>query len=136
MNLQTLILELAPRHSARDRVPVIGEGSHPSVIAFDSGGMLVWAGASEHTIYRDPCVNHAFRAWHDAAHIAGGFGFTLEGERAACEYQIAEALRRYPRIAPRVLGLIRAEVIGQAEYYATHGEFPIDQEAFIREYLK
>jgi hypothetical protein len=136
MNLQTAILALAPRHRATPRVPVLGAGNAPEEITFDSdGAMLVWDGASEATIYRDPKVNHAFRAWHDAQHIRARAGFTLAGERIACERQCRELQTRFPGVPERVLRLIRAEVIGQAEYFAQHGSFPIDQAKFIEEYL-
>jgi hypothetical protein len=136
MNLQTAILSLAPRHHATPNVPELGVGNAPEQIAFDADGtMLVFDGASEQTIYGDARVNHAFRAWHDAQHIRARAGFTLAGERLACEMQCRDLQRAFPSVPESVLRLIRAEVIGQAEYFARHGAFPIDQAKFIEEYL-
>lgn len=135
MNLQTLILELAPKHVAQARVPILSAGNRSEDIAVSSEGLLVWEGASDATIYCDPRVNHAFRAWHDACHIAGKLGFTLADERRACELQVLQARIRYPSIPRRVVELIQAEVIGQAEYFDAAGEFPRDQKAFIEAYI-
>ena len=136
MNLQSLILELAPRHEARARVPILSAGNRSEHIAIaGDGSLLIWEGASDATIYRDARVNHAFRAWHDAMHIAGNLGFTLADEIAACELQIRDARLRYPQIPSSVIALIRAEVIGQAQYFEAHGEFPLDQKQFIETYI-
>jgi hypothetical protein len=130
-------LELAPLHRAAARVPLIDATCSPDAIAFDGDGRLVvFDGASDHTIYKCPRVNHAFRAWHDAQHIVQRVGFDLAGERAACEGQIRELLARYPSAPREVIALIRAEVIGQAEHFAAFGEFPVDQAAFITTYLE
>lgn len=130
-DLNSLVLAFAPPHDARATAPA----SLPELMAHASlgGSLAVWDGASECTIYGDARVNHAFRAWHDAAHIAGGFGFTLEGERAACEYQIAQARAVFPRLPEWIVRALRAEVTGQAEYFAAHGTFPADQIAFFSE---
>lgn len=54
----------------------------------DAGGrMLVYSGGSEQTIYGDPEVNFAFRAWHDWCHWQGRYDFSHEGEHAACAMQ-------------------------------------------------
>lgn len=136
MNLQTLILTLAPQHAARSRVPNASGRYDPAMIAHDSAGMLVYDGASDATIYECPKVNHAFRAWHDACHIMGQCDFTLAGERAACAIQIRQARLAFPSIPASVLALIRAEVIGQAEHFERHGSFPVNQAAFIRDYMR
>ena len=142
MNLQTLITTLAPKHRASERGPVLA-GAHflrcdpRQAIAFDpDGSMLVWDGASDRTIYWDAAVNHAFRAWHDACHIAGRFGFNLDGERAACELQIVQARLAFPSIPLSIIATIRAEVVGQAEYFAAHGCFPLDQRKFVAQYIR
>ena len=123
-HLNQAILSLAPAFDARDHAPA----SFSELRQCER--MVVWAGASERTIYRDPRVNWAFRAWHDAAHLAIDAPFTLAGERAACEYQIAELLRAFPCAPASAVHLIRREVIGQAEHFAATGQFPADQIAF------
>ena len=129
-DLNQIILSLAPAYEARDVAPA----TYAELVT--APRLIVWSGASEGTIYRDARVNHAFRAWHDAAHIAGGFAFDLDGERAACEYQIAQMRRALPLVPDLFARVIRAEVIGQAEYFATHGAFPSNQAAFIAAYLR
>lgn len=136
MNIQQAILALAPPHIARARVPLIGATSPWHSVPRDAHGIIVWDGASETTIYGDARINHAFRAWHDACHLSARAGFTLAGERHACNAQIAELLARYPSAPQSAIGLIRAEVIGQAEHFAAHGFFPVDQSAFISDYIR
>lgn len=128
-DLNRLVLSMAPLFDARPLAPAtLGE-----LMSLD-GPLVVWDGASDQTIYCDARVNHAFRAWHDAAHIAGRFPFTLEGERAACEYQIREARTMFPRLPESLAAAICAEVIGQAEHFATYGMFPANQAQFHSEY--
>jgi hypothetical protein len=91
--------------------------------------LIVWAGASDGTIYGDPRVNWMFRAWHDACHIILNAPFTLDGERYVAKYQ-AGCLGD---LAGRI---VIAEVAGQAEHYALTGSFPINQVKFVTDYLK
>lgn len=104
-----------------------------------TGRMLVWGGASDHTIFDDAGVNHAFRAWHDLHHWKGQFAFDPVGERLTASCQIADILKLYGR-DPRALHMCRlidAEVCGQVAYALAHdGAFPTDQAAFIRSYLE
>lgn len=109
-DLNQAILLLAPVFNVSDRAP-----STFADIMRQGDPLTVWSGASDGTIYADPAVNWAFRAWHDATHIAGRYDFTLAGETATCEAQI------------------RAEIVGQAQYAAAHGHFPVDQAAFVQE---
>jgi hypothetical protein len=135
--LNRVILELAPRHVARAYSLNADANTAPEALAqmFTGDGFLVFDGGSDATIYADPRVNFAFRAWHDMHHIKAARGFTLPAERDVCESQLRELVAAYPR-APRAwLDLIRAEIIGQAEHFARFGEFPIDQAAFIRDYI-
>jgi hypothetical protein len=91
---------------------------------------VIWAGASDKTIYNDAGVNHAFRAWHDSLHIKLNAPFTLDGELMVAKAQCLELG------STELSKFIMAEVMGQAEYFAKHGEFPIDQVTFIKQYLK
>jgi hypothetical protein len=126
--LNQAILALAPPFEARPIAPA----GLADLTALPH--MIVWDGASDATIYGDARVNHAFRAWHDACHVDGQFPLTLAGERAACEFQIGTLLKRFPLAPARWLHIIRAEIVGQAEHYAVHGEFPADQAAFFATY--
>lgn len=139
MTPQAIILSLAPRHVALagswEGFNVTGATPIGLFAAriHARGVMTVWEGASDKTIWRDARVNHAFRAWHDQCHIRVNAGFTLAGERLACEEQIRELMAAYPR-AHSMAALIRAEVIGQAEHFARTGIFPEDQIAFHAAY--
>ena len=98
------------------------------LIENSQGTLTVWAGASDNTIYGDPTVNHAFRAWHDHIHLRYGLGFTIPEEIEVAKIQAS--------ILPDRLGdIILAEVAGQANYLKEHGHFPEDQKAFINQYL-
>lgn len=133
-DLNRAILLLAPMHAAQARAP----SSLREVMAAQQScaAIPIWDGASHATIYRDARVNHAFRAWHDATHasLPDAHAFTLDGERLTCEAQCRQLLNLWPQAAP-LAAVVRAEVIGQAEYFAAFGAFPTDQAAFIETYL-
>lgn len=100
-----------------------------------NGACEVWDGASEGTIWGEPAVNYAFRAWHDAVHLKTGAAFTLAGEIAVAHAQIAEIFRLYRRekaLASALAFAVAAEVIGQASYFEKNGQFPDDQIYFAR----
>lgn len=124
--LNRKILKLAPKFEAKDMAP----HSYETLKLASVSGLVVWAGASEGTIYGCPTVNHAFRAWHDSLHLKLNAPFTLEGEA------------RVAREQARILGgdvhgaVILGEIVGQAEHFAKFGEFPTDQMAFMLQYLK
>ncbi len=104
----------------------------------DAGGrMIVYSGGSERTIYGDPEVNFAFRAWHDWCHWRGRYDFSHEGERAACAMQGDHLIARYGESSEtrRWRRILQAEIIGQREYFDRHGTFPEDQRAFVAAYL-
>lgn len=134
-DLNRIVLEFAPAFIACGVVPEFDPSTPADALRqlVTGDGLKVWAGASAGTIYGDARVNHAFRAWHDRCHLASGAAFTLEAEHVVCEYQVRELLTRYPG-ALDVARLIRAEIIGQAEHYAAHGAFPVDQFAFFNSY--
>jgi hypothetical protein len=50
--------------------------------------ICVFDGGSDHTIFADPEVNHAFRAWHDWVHVKHGYDFSMNGEVLTCSQQI------------------------------------------------
>lgn len=96
----------------------------------NTGSLVVFAGASDSTIYGDPYVNWCFRAFHDYLHISMNAEFSLEGE-------ILVAREHARLIGSDGLGdILMAEVKGQVEYFAKHGAFPVNQYEFIAGYLK
>jgi hypothetical protein len=124
--LNSRILKLAPKHMVSDNAPY----SFETLSASSPSGLVVWSGASDKTIYGDPSVNWAFRAWHDSLHLKLGADFSLQGERIVALEQC------------RVIGsdawakIVMGEVVGQVEYLNKYGTFPADQMAFMRNWLK
>ncbi len=108
------------------------------VARLDAGKpMLVWSGGSEKTIYGDPEVNYAFRAWHDWCHWRGRHDFSFEGEFAAYRMQAEHLVTVYgdcPRTR-RWQRILYAEIIGQREFFDVLGYFPYDQRAFVEFHL-
>jgi hypothetical protein len=100
--------------------------------------LVVFSGGSQHTIYADPTVNHAFRAWHDWTHWTGQHDLTFQGEQAVCADQRRHLIKLFgntPQIE-RWAAIINAEIIGQATYFEYHKRFPVDQRGFAEAYLK
>lgn len=83
------------------------------------------------TIYGDPEVNYAFRAWHEATHVRLDAPFTLAGERRVCAAQQADVAKLYgKREAHMFAHILYCEIIEQAEEFERTGRFPHDQRAF------
>ena len=91
---------------------------------------------SDLTIYGDPEVNFAARAWHDACHILANAEFDDAGERAVCELQCRQLRQIYGERSSRLFqAIVRAEVLGQLDYKSLTGEFPADQRRFVGEQI-
>lgn len=119
--LNSKIKRFAPSLLAKDIAPSTFE----DLMRLDSKEAIVWSGASECTIYGDPSVNYAMRAWHDSLHRKLSADFSLAGEtRVAlehCRLIESDGLAR----------IIWAEVVGQAEFFERFGQFPENQVEFI-----
>lgn len=101
-----------------------------------TGRILVSGEHSGCTIYGDPEINYAFRAWHDWHHWKGQFAFDEKGERLTYEAQARDLDTIYgPRTAAPLKRILHAEVIGQWEHERAWGAFPVDQRAFVAAYL-
>lgn len=100
--------------------------------------LVVYSGGCEGTIYVDPAVNHAFRAWHDFSHWKGGHDFSVEGECGVFEMQRRHLLDVYGESPEtrRWIEILRAEVIGQRLFYEYYKRYVDDQRGFIEAYLK
>jgi hypothetical protein len=100
--------------------------------------LVVWSGGSQATIYGELRVNYAFRAWHDWCHWQGNHDFSLEGEIATCEMQCRQLKQRFDDAenVNRWCDIIRAEIVGQGQFYQRHKRFPDDQRGFVLEYLR
>jgi hypothetical protein len=90
---------------------------------FTGPSLVVWSGASEHTIFGDARVNWAFRALHDALHLKTGLGFSPEEEIELGRIQA----NQYSGL---MADLVYIEVAKQAEYYLKSGLFVTDQVLF------
>lgn len=103
-----------------------------------TGRILVWNGASDRTIFGDPEVNFAFRAWHDYTHLKISAPFDRPGETAVALVQTADMYQRmgYCNNSRRYARIIDAEIVGQLRHQETFGEFPEDQLGFVQAYLK
>lgn len=91
--------------------------------------LVIWSGASDHTIFQDARVNWAFRALHDQLHIETGLDFSPEFEIELGRIQAA-------RYTGFMSDLVYIETAGQAEYYMKHGKFVLDQVEFTLNELR
>ena len=83
------------------------------------------------TIYGDPEVNIAARAWHDACHLIGGFEFTTAGERKTAMLQRNQLRQVFGSFsAEHFCTLVEIEVEGQALYFERWRVFPEDQRLY------
>lgn len=99
--------------------------------------VTVYDGGCECTIFDQPEVNYAMRAWHDWCHWRYGYDFSLRGETMACEKQIEQLFKVYGRgdQTERWARILWAEVVGQREYYERHRKYVEDQMSFVKMYL-
>lgn len=108
-----------------------------AAIKANNGRMIVWAGASEDTIYGDAEVNYAARAWHDWCRLQNGFQFTLDGEQAAARVQMGHVRTLFGNnpVTRHWQWLIHCEAVEQARHLRDLGCFPERQRDFTRETL-
>ena len=99
-----------------------------------TGRIAVSGANSDRTIFGDPEVNFAFRAWHDWHHLDLGAQFDPKGEARVCAAQQSDimCLYGYQPLWDRLLDI---EVNGQVRYFAYHNCFPVDQIGFARAQL-
>ena len=93
---------------------------------------------SDTSIFGSAHVNHAFRAWHDFTHIRLQAPFTREGEERVCRAQQRDVANMPPTGTyhfPLATRILECEVIGQFDYQAATGQFPVDQRAFTVDYF-
>lgn len=97
-----------------------------------TGRVLVWSGASDKSIFGDPRVNHAFRAWHDYVHITRQLPFTQAGEHDVmlAQQRHVKALRLRPQAEQACLALLECEIDDQIQALIDTGAFIDDQVQF------
>lgn len=101
------------------------------------GRITIYSGGSDGTIFDCPDTNRMFRAWHDWAHLHLDANFSLEGETRACELQCAQILARYGDgdTGQDMARVLRAEIIGQAQFWQRNRRYVTRQRAFTLAYL-
>jgi hypothetical protein len=97
---------------------------------FRNNPLIVWSGASDHTIFNVTSHNHIHRAHHDSVHLRHRLDFSIEREIEATRIGIAEL-----RLDGALADLYYADNGGQTEHYRDHGCFPSDQISFVTKYL-
>ncbi|TLX16201.1 hypothetical protein [Rhizobium sp. MHM7A] len=101
------------------------------------GRVTINSANSDDTIYGCPTINIMSRAWHDWAHLHGGYGFGVEGETNACRLQCQQIRELVSGDqADHLCAVLEAEVIGQTRYYQRHRRFIRRQREFVETYLK
>lgn len=135
--LETLILDRAPSFygtpDAPDDEQALLDWANAEHVRYKDPSLWHMPVSNEHcedTIYSSPVVNMAFRAWHDMLHLQHGQGFTLTGElEIARQHQLIGLTACLPDVLLRVLWF---DTAGQNLYQFHHGEFPEDQQAFVK----
>ena len=99
---------------------------------------VVYSGGSEQTIYGDPEVNFAFRAWHDWCHWRGATTSRLRASAQRARCRATTLSRCYGE--SRQHAMVAAHSAGRDHRAAgvsstRHGVFPEDQRAFAEDYL-
>lgn len=91
--------------------------------------LVVWAGASDNTIFGSASVNWAFRALHDQLHRKSGLSFSIDHEVELGRIQAS----KFDGILADIVYL---EVAGQALFYKQNGIFVPNQVAWTLEQLR
>lgn len=95
-----------------------------------TGRILITSRFDGGSIYGDPAVNHAARAWHDMAHILSNAPFDAEGERIAAELQVCQIA--FEEICGNITEeqrdwfsrILDVEVNGNVRHLLATGSFP------------
>jgi len=122
--LNKKILSLAPRFKVVDY-----QIDFEALKACKGKIIPVWSGGSEKTIYGNPLVNYAFRAWHDSVPIQTGQGFTLPEETIVSHYQAGKLGGTFGEI-------INIEVIDQIKFFQKTNNFLDNQVEFCLKLLR
>jgi len=124
------------RIDAKYRVPYsVAEhapGSFQELKAASTSQLVIYAGASDRTIYGEPSVNWAQRAIHDTLHLELSAGTDPLGELRVA---LAQALE-VARVSGDVLAdFAFCDTAGQTWATQKFGCFPVDQVGFVMELI-
>jgi len=95
----------------------------------------IWEGGSENTIYISASDNYAFRFWHDMLHLALYAETILVDEVELGHIHVGCVMAQFGMHSLEA-AMMRADTIEQSKYEAEHGHFPVDQLAFVKEYVR
>lgn len=116
-----------------------GLGTYRELVDHMDAGkkLLIYSGGSGSTIFADPSVNHAFRAWHDYTHYTCGYDFSTVGEMFTCNQQITDIINVFgAEVAQECIPYLAVEIIGQRLYFKKYGGYISDQRAFALAYMQ
>ena len=95
----------------------------------------VWSGASDNTVFTCREGNWAFRFWHDVvSHAVGKLGFDMRDELTAGMQWVRKVSNEFGAKSLET-AIAYADTCGQTLYCAAKGEFPVDQIAFVSQYV-
>lgn len=109
-----------------------------------NGYITVTLEGCENTIYKtDDCsgvfYNILARVWHDTWHLNSHLNFSASDEKIVCELQIQEFKEWFNKNDNKLLEdcikIIKADIVGQLEYYDKFKQFVPHQISFIMGYL-
>lgn len=102
-----------------------------------TAGLVVYAGASDQTMYGVPYGNRQFRAWHDSVHLAWNADFTMGSDaQRRGEWQGArEQCRMAEKTGTRLAHWLWADLRAQEASWLAHGVFPDDQVTCVRDFV-
>lgn len=99
----------------------------------------------ENTIYKTEqnsgvVYNILARLWHDTHHLNSHLGFGANDEKIVCDLQIQEfldwcSIDNNQNDVSNAIKIIKADIVGQLEYYDKFKQFVPNQINFILEYL-
>lgn len=137
--LEKFVLDACPLHYVSPDAPESYKELSQYYDTLAAGDPIpVAGGGSEYTMYSQESINHAWRAYHYGIHIVHELDFSLDDEMRTCEVQI-EHMRMYHDhygFTDQDYAAVRADVVGQAMYYAKHKKYVDDQRAFVTRCLE
>lgn len=98
-------------------------------------GFRVWNGACDNVVFTNAEGNYAFRFWHDVvSHGAGKLAFDTSDEVKAGMMWVRKVAAEFGSQSLECQ-IAYADTVGQTLYCDKHGDFPVDQLGFVRDYV-
>lgn len=136
--LEKFVLDACPLHYVSPDAPESYKELSQYYDTLAAGDPLpVAGGGSEYTMYSQESINHAWRAYHDGIHIVHELDFSLDDKMRTCEVQIEHMRMHHDHygFTDRDYAAVRADVVGQAMYYAKYKEYVVNQASFVQSCL-